>query len=374
MQDAFCANSVRDVLTAIFIFIGLSVTDQAIAQSPKQNLQYFAVCQSGPCDIYNGGSRDPFGYRTQMYSGENAAASRAIADYLEIDGWDVAEIQSVWRRKCERAEVTTFPVVYYPFPQQWMGRVDFTHQCYTYRPDGLSPPSSPAPYVRSIAISANCRPGFVVKDYDTGECWRVPSACPGYPENSTFGCGESVAELQATRKSWVDPRRLFHSQQECIARTSCELRCQMDNCQWMDLVIPAFTRPYLDGDGIWPIVETNCGAMQGLLSVVPGGKWIADRECFSTMGWNHVQIDLKAALEAHGCGTQKDWDLVGDQIAPCLLKTDPGYPNQYYEFGGVFVRLARERVRSQCLASRNARGLPIDINSGFGGKVCRAGP
>lgn len=369
MQRTVSGKFAWDCLLALCILLSLVSANRVQAQ----NLQYFAECQSGPCDIYKGGARDPFGYRSQMFSAEGEAKKKAIGDYIEIDGWDVPE-SDFWRRRCERAEVETFPVIYYPSPQQWWGRVDFTHQCYTYRPDGLSPPSQPLPYVRSIMIRGVCRPGFVVKDYSTGECWRVPNACPGYPENSTFGCGESVAELQATQKNLVDPRRLFHTQQTCIAKKSCELRCQMDNCQWMDLVIPAFAKPYLDGDGGWPIVETNCGGMQGLLSVVPGGKWIADRECFSSMGWYHVQVDLKSALEAHGCGTQKDWDLVGEQIAPCLLTTDPGYPNQYYEFGGVFVRLARERVRSQCLANRNYRGLPIDINSGFGGKVCQVGP
>ncbi|QBG93821.1 hypothetical protein [Xanthomonas oryzae] len=373
MQRPISGKFAWNFILALFFLLYLVTASRAQAQNLKQNLQYFAECQSGPCDIYKGGTRDPFGYRSKMFGAESEAKAKAVGDYLEINGWDTPQIQSVWRTRCEKAKVETFPVTYYPFPQQWSGRVNFTHQCYSYRPDGLSPPSVPAPYVRSILIRGVCRPGFVVKDYDTGECWRVPNACPGYPENSTFGCGESVAELQATQKNLFDPRRLFHAQQTCIAKKSCELRCQMDNCQWMDLVIPAFARPYLDDDGSWPIVEASCGEMQVLLIAVPGGKWIADRECFSSMGWYHVQVDLKKALEAHGCGTQQDWDLVGKQIAPCLLTTNPGYPNQYYEFGGVFVRLARERVRSQCLANRKSRGLPIDINSGFGGKVCQAG-
>lgn len=354
--------------------LSVALVAGAQVQNPKQNLQYFAQCQVGPCDIYKNGRHDPYGYQSEMYAVEAGARSKGIADYLEMEGWEAPQYNSPWVTHCGPAKITGDSVAYYPFAQYWMGNVYFTHECYGYRPDGLSPPTSAYEYERSLAIRAVCRSGYVVKDYDTGECWRVPNPCLAYPENSTFGCGESVAELEATQKALTDPRRLFHTQQTCIARKSCELRCQMDNCQWMDLVIPAFARPYLDGDGIWPIVETNCGAMQGLLSLVPGGKWIADRECFSSMGWYHVQVDLKNALEAHGCGTQQDWDLVGEQIAPCLLTTDPGYPNQYYEFGGVFVRLARERVRTQCLANRNARNLPIDINSGFGGKVCQAGP
>jgi hypothetical protein len=213
-----------------------------------------------------------------------------------------------------------------------------------------------------------------VKDYNTGECWRLPNACPGYPENSSFGCGESIAELEATKKTSADPAHLFHSQQTCIARKSCELRCQMDNCKWMETVIPAFVRPYLDGDGGWPLIEAQCTAVRAALAGKAFGKWIADRECFSTMGWYHVLIDLNAALVEHGCGTKHDWDLVGRQIAPCLKETQPGYPQRYYEIGGIFVQSARKEVRTICQTKRSNQGLPMDINNDIKGKMCEVQP
>lgn len=197
----------------------------------------------------------------------------------------------------------------------------------------------------------------------------MPEPCP---ESDTFGCGKSVAQLQQAARGPADPRRFFHAQQTCIASKSCKLRCQMDNCQWMDEVVPEFVDPYLGRRGHWPAVETSCDGVQVLLAGTPGGKWIADRECFSAMGWYHVQVDLREALEKYGCGSQSDWKLAGEQIVSCLSETQPGYPQSYYTMGGIFVHLARERVRAQCLAKRGSQGLPTDINSDIGGKVCKA--
>lgn len=194
------------------------------------------------------------------------------------------------------------------------------------------------------------------------------------PGSSAFGCGKSVADLENSAKGETDPRHLFHAQQTCIAMKSCELRCQMENCRWMDNVIPDFTRPYLDGDGLWPQVEASCDGIRIALLGVTAGKWIADRQCFSTMGWYHVLVDLKGSLTKHGCGSQHDWNLVGQQIVPCLKETQPGYPQSYYRFGGFFVSLARDRVRTTCQERRSSQGLPLDINANISGKLCEVGP
>lgn len=350
------------------LWVCLLLPGTADADDLKKDLDYFAHCVTGPCDIYAGGGRGPYEYKTKMYSDEGAAAAQAEADYLEKNGWDIQQPSSPWHTRCGAADVSTNPVVYYPFPQQWSGHLNFTHTCQSYRPDGLSPPGAPYQYVRSIQLRAVCRAGFTM-NFGTGQCSRVPNACDRYPANSGYGCGKSVAELEATAKSPIDPTRLFHAQQACIARKSCELRCQMDNCQWMERVIPAFVDPYLGGEDLWPMVEASC---TGVVAAMAGhgavGKWIADRECFSTMGWYHVQVDLKNALTQYGCGSKNDWDLVGEQIVPCLRETQPGYPQAYYEMGGVFVHYARERVRQQCRANRPSGSL--DINTDIAGKVC----
>lgn len=364
----WCAWSLCFALWACVLLPG-----SASANDLKKNLEYFGHCITGPCNIFAGGGRGPYEYKTKMYSNEALAAAQAQADYLEKNGWDVQQPSSPWHTRCGPADVSTVSVVYYPFPQQWAGNLKFSHTCQPYRPDGLSPPGTPYQYDRNIQLRAVCKPGFQVKDYNTGECWRLPNACSGYPENSEYGCGKSIAELEAEAKGPIDPRRLFHAQQTCIAKKSCQLRCQMDNCKWMDNVIPAFVDPYLGGDGLWPQVEASCAGVVVAMAGLPGvGKWIADRECFSTMGWYHVQVDLRNALTQYGCGSQNDWDLVGDQIVPCLKETQPGYPQVYYEVGGIFVDSARERVRQQCRASRAASGA-LDINTDIAGKVCAEG-
>lgn len=351
------------------IWVCALLPSSASADGLTENLDYFAYCEIGPCNVFVGGGPGPWEYRSQKFASETAAQTHAVSVYLRKNGWEEAQHDPLWRTRCGPAQVSSTPVAYYPFPQTWRGSVTFTHICHSYRPDGLSPPTSPYIWEHTIAVRAVCKTGYTVKNYDTGECWRQPNDCPRYPENSSYGCGESIAQLEATAKSSIDPRRLFHAQQTCIAKKSCELRCQMDNCQWMEHVIPAFVDPYLGGENLWPVVEASCSSFVAAMAghgVI--GKWIADRECFSTMGWYHVQVDLKDALIKHGCGSQRDWDLVGEQIVPCLRETQPGYSQIYYEMGGVFVDNARERVRQQCRASRPSGSL--DINTDVAGKVC----
>lgn len=354
-------------------WVGAWLPSAASAADLKENLDYFAYCEVGPCNVFVGGGPGPYEYRSQNFASEAAARSHAVSVYLRKDGWEESQHDPAWKTRCGPAQVSVLGVVYYPFQQAWRGSVTFSHACQSYRPDGLAPPGSTYPWEHTIAIRAICRPGYTVKNYDTGECSRQPNDCLRYPDNSGFGCGKSIAELEAEAKGAIDPRRLFHAQQTCIAKKSCQLRCQMDNCQWMDNVIPAFVDPYLGGDGLWPQIEASCAGIVVAMAGLPGvGKWIADRECFSTMGWYHVQVDLRNALTQYGCGSQNDWDLVGEQIVPCLKETQPGYPQIYYEVGGIFVDSARERVRQQCRASRAASGA-LDINTDIAGKVCAAG-
>lgn len=197
----------------------------------------------------------------------------------------------------------------------------------------------------------------------------APQDCP-YSEDS--GCGKGVADLQRVTMSSSDPRRLFHLQQTCIAKGSCEIRCLMDNCQWMDYVVPAFVEPYLEKRAFWPLVEASCEAVNALIKDYKGGRWVASQECFATMGWYHVQVDLRDALEKFGCGSQKDWNMVGQRIIPCLMGTQPENPRAYHQVGGIFVHLARDRVRERCLTSRQKDGLLGDINQEIGGKICKA--
>ncbi|MEX5403463.1 hypothetical protein VPH47_04350 [Stenotrophomonas sp. WED208] len=347
----------------------------ANAQDLKKNLQFRASCQGGACARFAGGKNAAWGYNSESLPTEQAARDRAVKDYLLLAGWDRQQSAgSAWWTHCGTADITNQDVTYYSYPQTWYGSVTFTHTCYSYRPDGLSPPGATHKDVQVAAIVASCKPGFTVKDYSTGECWRRPNDCASYPENKDFGCGKSIAELEATTPPSSAPTHPFHVQQTCIARESCELRCQMDNCKWMDTVIPGFVRPYLDQDGFWPNIEAMCNVTMAALRLKSGGTWIGKQQCFALMGWYHVRTDLRNSLVVHGCGTKQDWDLVGSKIEPCLRETQPGLPQPYYEFGSVVITAVREEVRSLCLAERETSGLPTPINNDLKGKVCEVGP
>ncbi len=201
---------------------------------------------------------------------------------------------------------------------------------------------------------------------------RNPSACDTQPENASSGCAKSIAELESTQKQDFDPRHLFHEQQTCIAKRSCRLRCEMDNCRWMDKVIPAFVDPYLEGRGLWPIIEAGCASTRALMGSITAGQWIADHECFASMGWYHVRVDLRESLVQHGCGSERDWKLVGDEIGPCLRESSPGHPEAYYMLGNIFIHRYREQVRSLCLFERHAEGLPPYIDDSLSGATCAA--
>ena len=144
----------------------------------------------------------------------------------------------------------------------------------------------------------------------------------------------------------------------------------MDNCKWMEWVIPDFTVPYLAKAGEWAAREADCQALKQTLSGVPGGSWIADRECFRSMGWYHVRVDLQSSLNKFGCGSDSDWALVGEQIKGCLLETNPNDPAWVQAFGDNFIRFVRTTVSLQCKAARLLQSKPQDINDDLRGKVC----
>jgi hypothetical protein len=204
----------------------------------------------------------------------------------------------------------------------------------------------------------------------TIRCVRADGPCAPTDVNRTFGCGKTVADLEAVAKAPDDPTRIFHKQQTCIARKSCDLRCRMDNCKWMEWVIPDFTVPYLAKAGEWAAREADCQALKQTLSGVPGGSWIADRECFRSMGWYHVRVDLQSSLNKFGCGSDSDWALVGEQIKGCLLETNPNDPAWVQAFGDNFIRFVRTTVSLQCKAARLLQSKPQDINDDLRGKVC----
>lgn len=187
-----------------------------------------------------------------------------------------------------------------------------------------------------------------------------PGLCPVYPQNVGFGCGKTVTDIEGVAKAADDPTRIFHMTQTCIARKSCDLRCQMGNCKWMDRVIPDFVNPYLQRTGDWPAVEQACSDR--------GIGWWSDRRCAEAMARNHIFDDLLPALARSGCGSNADWNAVYETIEQC---TSAGLGSRLEQLGSAgVVWVYRNVVRAACQASRTATGLPAEINADLMGQTC----
>ncbi|HIE4005719.1 TPA: hypothetical protein ACXNIM_001961 [Stenotrophomonas maltophilia] len=367
------SGALRRLLVFILFLAGTVFASSTTAQSLKKDLEFYAYCETGPCTIFTGGGAGPYEYRSPQFSIEAQAKARGIADYVNKNGWDVPQTASVWRTKCGPVKIDYTDVAYSPYTQRWYGSLKFTHTCQSYRPDGLSPPGSAYDTSRYLSIYGVCRPGFGML-FTNGECHRPAGDCANFPHNKGFGCGKSVAQLEESTPAPSNPTYPFHVQQTCIARESCALRCDMDNCKWMDNVIPSFVDPYLKRQNFWPAIEASCNTNIARLRNRVGGTWTARQECFALMGWYHVATDLRNSLVVHGCGSQRDWDLVGKRIEPCLRETQPGHPDAYYQFGSTLISAIRGDVRVLCEAERFLDGRPRPINDELKGKVCEVGP
>jgi hypothetical protein len=189
-------------------------------------------------------------------------------------------------------------------------------------------------------------------------CTGTPS-CTWYPNNSGTECGRSVAQLLQVTKAATDPTRVFHQSQTCIAQKSCDARCKMGNCNWLKFVIPDFVSPYLLKRGNWSAIEAGCRTTTGM---------IADRGCATAMALYHISTDLLPALAKTGCGSSADWSTVFGFIEQCSASSFNSSLER--QLVSATVRLARERVRTQCIEQRTNAGLASDINAGLGGSQC----
>lgn len=214
-----------------------------------------------------------------------------------------------------------------------------------YRPD-IVPSNGPTNIYNAAVVSGDCT--------DVG-------LCATYPQNSSFGCGKTATDLESVAKSDVDPTRTFHQTQTCIARKSCDLRCKMENCKWMDRVIPDFVNPYLLKTGNWPAIEQACRDR--------GSGWWSDRRCAEAMARNHIFDDLIPALVRTGCGSDGDWELVYQTIEQCTGASLGSRLEQSASSGVVWVY--RNAARAACQGSRALSGFPTDINADMRGRTCQ---
>jgi hypothetical protein len=214
-------------------------------------------------------------------------------------------------------------------------------------------------YDSNFAAACACREGKVF-DWSVEWCTAAPS-CRTYPDNKVTECGKTVEELVNLKKDRSDPTRYFHETQTCIARSSCNLRCKMEHCDWLKEVIPAFVDPYLRKSGGWPAVEARCRRRPQ--------TWPNQWRCAEEMARHHILFDLLPAVVRYGCGSESDWALVFNEITACSQKV--------LEVNGTWARVIvapiygyREIVRAACVMSRVSAGLPSDINEDIKGKVC----
>jgi hypothetical protein len=195
-------------------------------------------------------------------------------------------------------------------------------------------------------------------DHSTEWCTGSPS-CMVYPHNTQTECGRTVAALMQVSKGASDPTRLFHANQTCIARKSCDARCKMDNCNWLKAVLPTFADPYLRKTGRWSSVEARCAARST--------GWLADRLCAAEMAAYHIEVDLAQSLGSSGCGSDSDWAKVFEVINTCSAETF----SKAESFVATYqVRVLRDRTRAVCVAHRTTNGVNAFINPELQGRTC----
>lgn len=131
-----------------------------------------------------------------------------------------------------------------------------------------------------------------------------------------------------------DPRALFVRVQTCIAESGCVSKDELEDPAWFERVVSGFVRGYVRGLGEWPRLERDCT----LLAFLDGAL------CLDAMVRYHIETELVSVLRAEGCGTQHDWDAVGQVILQCLAREDAWTAR----FGEVILAAYRFNARYAC--------------------------
>lgn len=199
---------------------------------------------------------------------------------------------------------------------------------------------------------------------DTGTAC-VPGTCALYPDDTTTGCNKTTADMYATMPPPDDLRFEFHRNLTCGSETTCAARCRMDNCKWLEAVLPVHTDGYLRQESPWPQMMAECESNRSA-----GVPWY-NIDCTYKIGWHHIHRNLLSTLVQFGCGTDADHNLVFEvafsERSACMSG------------GGTSLRRGLSRraiyewrtyVRQQCLEQRQAAGLDPFINDDLRGQTC----
>lgn len=163
-------------------------------------------------------------------------------------------------------------------------------------------------------------------------------------------CYLQVVRLHKLPRPDGSPVNGFTTMQTCIAEKACLAKDSLHNSAWLDSVVGAFVAPYLQRSGRWPEVVKKCEASSKFMP-------FRDRWCERGMATYHIETDLQSALNANGCGQRDDWNAIGGSIVACAKSH---LPPIFDRVAACMVRSARDAVRMQCVAYREAHHLPID--------------
>jgi hypothetical protein len=308
------------------------------------------------------GAAAPYYFAAQIFDETGGWVTRrespqaACDAYAVLWGWNVAPYSAVLqdhlpgRWKCQRLRNGAVEPTWYTWivgrcqkdPAPILTGSDWSHPAYDES-------TSPSCWCSSPKI------------FDRGFEWCTASpSCLWYPDNKASGCGKTVDDLTRSERPPSDPTSIFHANQTCIARESCNARCRMENCKWLNEVIPNFVNPYLLATERWPSIERDCRSRPR--------SWLNDRLCAESMARNHIFRDLLPAVIRYGCGSEQDWKSVFQSITNCTGQTFGNSLEKTLASAPVF--LYRQTVRAQCVAARVSAGLDPSINNDLRGRSC----
>ncbi|CAF3726225.1 unnamed protein product, partial [Rotaria sordida] len=185
-------------------------------------------------------------------------------------------------------------------------------------------------------------------------------------------CYTRVTDLEKLPTPTGAHKNGFIINQKCIAKQSCLERNSLNSSIWLDKVVAAFVDPFLKEIGDWPKILQACSASTYIFAnsitymyyippqAIAGmivNDYIARRLCESIMANYHINRDLQNSLNMNGCGTEHDWNKIGDYIKDCV--NGQTLAVEGWVASSIVIYL-RNTVRQNCITYRTSHGLPIE--------------
>lgn len=176
-------------------------------------------------------------------------------------------------------------------------------------------------------------------------------------------CEYSVARVREQTDSLARsaPAYGFYRNQLCIADAAC-----MDsvgdsagiaNPAWLGRVVRDFIEPLVNQEGQWRQRLRDC---EGLPDIPGSGLY-----CQNLLAEYHIMNDLRDAVNSNGCGSEQDWDRIGELLNQCIAEGVEediilGFETMVELTAGAIVARERANVRNMCIAHRQDNGLNIE--------------